>query len=386
MRAHAFWAAGFFLALAACSKQPQVAETSTMLPAGTASRSGQIVIPKDSPKLRQIRVEPVRTAEVPNDEVIAPGKIELNPNRVSHVTLPLTGRISSVLVRIGDRVQQGQPLLTIESSDVDASLSGYLQADAALSQAKATLLKSQADADRVRDLFEHNAVAQKEVLNADNSLAQSKAAVEQAEAVKRQAARKLEIFGLTPGKFGQKVAVHAPISGKVLEMNIVPGEYRNDQNTSVITIADLSSVWVSSDVPESSIRFIELRERLDIELAAYPGEIFTGRVARISDTVDPQTRTIKVNAEVDNSRGRFRPEMYCRIHHVDSTAQRPIVPSAAVIQSDSQNAVYLERSPGIFELAPVTLGARLKDSVAVLKGVQAGDRVVVDGAMLLKGL
>jgi cobalt-zinc-cadmium efflux system membrane fusion protein len=369
----------------ACGRKEQVVETSTK-PAFQPSKPGRIVIPADSPKLHQIRVEPVRTAEVPTNEIDAPGKIEANPNRVSHVTLPVVGRVSAVLVHIGDFVKQGQPVLSLESPDVDAASSAYLQADAALTQAKATLIKSQADADRAHDLFEHNALAQKEVLNADNALAQSKSAVEQAEAAKKQAARKLELFGLKPGEFGQKVVVHAPISGKVLEMTITAGEFRNDMNASVITISDLSSVWVSSDVPESSIRFIRLNERLEIQLAAYPGETFTGRVARISDVVDPQTRSIKVQAEMDNSRGRFRPEMFGRIRAVEGTSQRPVVPSGAVVQADSQNSVYVERSPGVFDMVPVTLGPRVRGNVAVVSGLAPGDRVVVDGVMLLKGL
>ena len=167
---------------------------------------------------------------VPTDEVIAPGKIEVNPNRVAHVAIPVAGRITSVTRRLGDFVQQGQTLLTVESSDVDASMSAYLQAEAGVNQAKAGLLKAQADLERARDLFEHNAIAQKEVLNGENTLAQSKATLEQAEATKKQAARKLEIFGLKPGQFGQKLVVTAPISGKVLELNTVPGEFRNDTN------------------------------------------------------------------------------------------------------------------------------------------------------------
>src|SRR5207253_10071795 len=103
------------------------ASASTDPPGGARARSGEIVIPPDSPKLQQIRVETVRMESVPTDEVVAPGKIEVNPNRVAHVALPVAGRITSVTHRLGDFVQQGQPLLTIVSADVDASMSAYLQ-------------------------------------------------------------------------------------------------------------------------------------------------------------------------------------------------------------------------------------------------------------------
>ncbi|MEO8129627.1 MAG: efflux RND transporter periplasmic adaptor subunit [Bryobacteraceae bacterium] len=369
----------------ACGHKEEIVETAAVSAASPA-RGGEIVIPADSPKLKQIRVEAVKVQSVPTDEVIAPGKIEVNPNRVAHVSLPVAGRITSVLAKLGDSVQQGAPLLTVESADVDAAMSAYLQSDAAVNQAKATLLKAQADLDRARDLFEHNAIAQKEVLNGENNVSQSKATLEQSEAVKKQAARRLEIFGLMPGQFGQKLVVRAPISGKVLEMNMVPGEFRNDTNAPVMTIADLSTVWVASDVPESSIRLIKLNERLEIELAAYPDETFTGRVTKIADVVDPQTRTVKVRAEMDNSRGRLRPEMFGKIRHVEAMEPRPVVPAGTVIQGDGQNIVYVEKSPGVFVQRPVTVGARVKDGVAILSGLQAGDRVVVDGVMLLKGI
>jgi len=375
----------FCVLLTACGRKEVEAESapSSAVP---AAHAGEIVIPVDSPKLKQIRVETVKTERVPTDEVVAPGQIEVNPNRVAHVSLPVAGRITSVLEKLGDFVQQGAPLLTMESAELDTAMSAYLQAEAGVNQAKAALLKANADLDRARDLFEHNAIAQKEVLNGENNVSQGKATLEQAEAAKQQTAGRLEILGLQPGQFGQKLVVRAPISGKILEMNAVPGEFRNDTNAPVMTIADLSTVWVASDVPESSIRLIQVNERLEIELAAYPDETFTGRVTKIADVVDPQTRTVKVRAEMDNSRGRLRPEMFGRIRHVEAMEPRPVVPAGTVIQGDGQNVVYMEKSTGVFVQRAVTVGPRVKNKVAILSGLHAGDRVVVDGVMLLKGI
>ncbi len=347
---------------------------------------GEIVLPADSPKLHQIRVETVGTAEVPMDEVVAPGKVEVNPNRISHVVPPVGGRIIDVLVRLGDPVQQGQELLSIESPDADAAESSFLQAQASVTQAEATLLKAQADLERERDLFEHNAVAKKEVLNAENIRTQSAAAVEQAKAALNQTRRRLQILGLEPGQFGQKVVLRAPIAGKVLEMNVVSGEFRNDTTAPAVTIADLSTVWISSDVPESSIRKIRLGERLVAELAAFPGEQFHARVTRIADTVDPQTRTLRVRAEIQNPDGRLRPEMFGRIRHVEDVRQVPVVPAGGVIQSEGQSIVFLETAPGTFRQQRVVVGERMGERFPVLSGVKPGDRVVSDGAMLLKGL
>ena len=345
---------------------------------------GTVVIPADSPKLSEIHVAEVRTTSVPFDEVTAPGKIETNPNLVSHVALPLAGRVSTVLVKLGDSVSRGDPLLTLESPDADAGVSAYLQGQAAITQAKANLNKAQSDYDRASDLFGHNAVASKDVLTAENALAQAKAALEQVQAALEQSDRKLRLLGLKPGTFGQKVTVSAPVTGKILEMSVAAGEYRNDTNAPLMTIADLSTVWVASDVPESSIRFIEPGERIDVELAAYPGETFRGRVTRIADVVDAQTRTIKVRAEMDNARGRLRPEMYAMIRHTDSMKTLPVVPAGAVMQGDGKSSVWAERAPGRFQLVEVKVGERVGNMLPVLSGLEAGSRIVADGAMLLR--
>jgi cobalt-zinc-cadmium efflux system membrane fusion protein len=347
---------------------------------------GTVVLPAGSPMLQQIRREAVTLADLPTDELTSPGKVEANPNRVSKVVLPVAGRIAAVLVKTGDAVKKGQALMTIDSPDADGAMSACLSSRAAFNQAEAALLKAQADFDRTSDLFEHNAVAKKEVIAAESSLAQAKASREQAEASREQALRRLTVLGLRPGDFKQQVVVRAPLAGKVLELSIVAGEYRNDTSASVMTIADLASVWVSSQVPESYIRFVQTGEQVEITLVAYPGESFHGRVSRIADTVDPQTRTVKVQADIDNRDGRLRPEMYGSIHHIESTAETPVIPVGAVVQTDNHSVVFVETAPGRFEQRDVTLGNRSGDVVRVISGVRPGDLVATDGVMLLRGL
>ena len=169
-----------------------------------AMNSGVVTIAADSPMLGQIHVAPVQTAELPTDEVVAPGKIEANPNRISHIVLPVPGRIVSVMVKLGDSVTEGQPLLSLQSPDADAAMSTYLQSQATGIQAEATLNKAQADFGRLQDLYEHNAVAKKDVLDAQNSLTQAKAGVTQAKAAQEQAARRLTLLGLKTGDFSSK--------------------------------------------------------------------------------------------------------------------------------------------------------------------------------------
>jgi len=353
-------------------------------PQETAASARIITLPPDSPQLKQIRVAAAREEDTPADVVTAPGKIEAIPTRVSRVLPPVAGRVVSVLVNVGDKVTVGQPVAVMDSPDADAAISAVLQAEAAESQARSALLKAQKDLERLRDLYAHQAVAQKDLLQAEKDEAQAEQAVKQAQAVVRQARSRAGLLGLKPEDFGQKITIRAPITGKVLDLQVAPGEFRNDLNAALMTIADLSVVWVTSEVPENQIRFIQPGERVEIELTAYPGEKFRGRVAQIADTVDPQTRTIKVRAEIDNPLGRLRPEMFGRIRHVNSVQRLPVIPLGAVVELHGRSFVFLERAPGRFEEVEVTPGERVGDRMPILAGLHPGDRIVVDGVMLLR--
>src|SRR5262249_49497786 len=143
---------GLMLAAAAGCSGHASTETATDTPTATATT---VMLPAGSPMLRQIRRERIALKDLPTDEIVAPGKIETNPNRVSKVVLPVAGRITAVLVKTGDAVAKDQPLLTIQSPDADAAMSAYLSAKATETQSEVALTKAKADLDRERDLFEH---------------------------------------------------------------------------------------------------------------------------------------------------------------------------------------------------------------------------------------
>src|SRR5712691_6229023 len=360
------------------------AAASAQTPGTAPQNAALVVLPPDSPQVQQLRVQPVDMVDVPADEVTAPAKVVLNPNRISRVALPVPGRVTRLLVVLGDAVTQGQPLLSIDSPDAHAAIAAALQAEATERQAKAALAKARADLDRLRELLALQAVAKKDVIAAENDHTQAQEALVQAQAGRAQASRKLVLLGLQPSDFGQQIVVRAPFAGKVLEISVGPGDYRSDTSAPLMTIADLSSVWVSADVPEPSLRFIGRGEPVDIEFLAYPGDTYHGRVARVADTLDPQTRTLKVHVELANPDGRLRPEMFGHLRHPGALHTLPGLPIAAVVQAYGRSMVFVEQAPGQFERREVQLGARRGDMVPVLSGLSAGARVVVDGAMLLK--
>lgn len=309
----------------------------------------------------------------------------MNPNHLSKVVLPVPGRITEVQVKFGDTVEKDQPLLLIQSPEADAAAAANLQAEGSVSQAIASLHKAEADLSRIQDLFKGDAIAKKELVAAETTVEQAKLQLRQARNELLQTNARLEMLGITPGKFRQNIAVRAPLSGKITEINVVAGEYRNDLSAPLLSIADLSTVWISADVPESSIRLVKVNESFNVSLNAFPGEIFRSRVTRIADAVDPQSRTVEVWAELANPGGRLRPEMFGEIRHIEAMHDVAVVPASAVIQAQGRIIVFRELAPGKFESVPVTIGKRDGDRIPVLIGLSPGDKVVADGAMLLRG-
>src|SRR5262249_15208095 len=174
---------------------------------------------------------------------------------------------------------------------------------------------------------------------APNNLAQSRGAAEAARAVREQARRRLELLGLKPGIFKQEVLVRAPINGKVLEVNLAPGEYRTDTTAALMTIAQLDPVWFAAEVPEASIRLVRVSEPVTVTFVPVPGEVMAGRVTRIADVLDPQTRTVKVYAELPNPGGRLRPDMFGSLRGAGPRVRQAVVPLTAVVEEYGRRTV-----------------------------------------------
>jgi cobalt-zinc-cadmium efflux system membrane fusion protein len=371
------------IATTACVPRGAQVPQRASVDAAEVSADRSITIAPDSPQLTRIGVMTVKTARVASEVVVAPGKIEADPSLVSKVVMPVAGRVTRVMVRLGDAVSRGAPLLTIESPEIGATVSAYRQAQARVSEARAGQTKADADLARARDLFENRAIAQKDVLAAQSAAVQANADVTQAESAVVEARKKLEIFGLQPESADQTTIVRAPVGGKVLDLTVVAGEYRTDTTIALMTIADLSSVFMAADVPETEIRLIRPGIDVEVTLAAYPDETFHATVSRVADTVDPQTRTIKVRSTMSNPNGRLRPEMFGQIQYAADFQLLPVIPTSAIIHDDERTQVFVEEGRGRFRPVPVVLGNKNGEVVAVTRGLKPGDRVVVDGAMLL---
>jgi cobalt-zinc-cadmium efflux system membrane fusion protein len=313
------------------------------------------------------------------------GKAQFDEEHLVRVQAPATGRIVEVFARPGDVVEPGQRLFAIDSPDLGQAKSDYAKAVADGERAQKALALA-------RELFEARAIAQKEVREAEND---SRKAV----AERERAAARLRTLGVTGDQIesivgradaGTRIVVTAPRSGVVVERAAAPGLVaaygQSDTPTNLFVIADLSSMWVLADVYEPDVARVRLGQTVSVTLPCCPGERYEGRVTYISDSVDKETRTVKVRAVVPNRGRALKAEMFVKVAIGTGATSALTVPQSAVHRADGQAFVLVQKAKDQYERRPIRLGDELNGSVEVLAGVTPDDLVVAQGSILLKKL
>ncbi|MCL6545294.1 MAG: efflux RND transporter periplasmic adaptor subunit [Bryobacteraceae bacterium] len=328
----------------------------------------------------------------------ATGSVQANASRLAQIRALARGRIDAVHVRLGDRVEAGQPLVTYDNFELGDSISAYLSALVELRKAEAGAQVSRRAMDRARNLAGLGAVAAAELLRREAEYKDALAAVESRKAELARIEEKLHRFGMTDDEIARldpgaglnyhrersHSTLRAPFAGVVIQLGAVPGETAGIESA-LATVADLSTVWVQADIYERDIHLVQAGRPAEVEVASYPGRGFPGKVTHIGDSLDPATRTAKVRVEVSNPDGMLKLEMFAVIR-IPIPASRPAlaIPAAAIQYVDGTPAVFVQTSPDRFEMRSVELGLRAREWVEVLRGVEQGDRVVTEGSFLLK--
>lgn len=301
-----------------------------------------------------------------------PAKVQADPTKLVRIFPPASGRVVAIEVKPGDHVRLSQPLAIINSSDVASARADFAKASIeAQRAARAT--------DRQKVLFEHGAVAEKDYIDAQ-------AQADSARAELARAKQRLELLNVSPTATSDVVTLLSPARGVVLDVSAAPGEFSKSLESAnpLITIADLSTVWVVGDVYEKDLAKITRGKRVVLTLQAYPGLQWNGRVDSLSGALDPATRTLKVRVVVSNSDQRFKPEMFGTIHVEAGLHSALVVPAAAIIRENDTTAVFV-RNVDKPQQRAVTVGQSVDGSVEILSGLRAGDEVVAEGAELLRG-
>ncbi|MDD0839555.1 efflux RND transporter periplasmic adaptor subunit [Curvibacter sp. HBC61] len=340
-------------------------------PPGPTVQGQQLRFPAGHPQLALLATHPAQPAqEIPID---LPSRLVWNEERTQRLYPALAGRVTAIQADVGQAVDVGSPLARMASPEL-----GQAQADTAraLIDARQALQTLQ----RQRELFNAGIIARKDLEQSEADAARA-----QAEATRAQARTALYGGG---HQVNQQLTLSSGIKGVVVERNINPGqEVRPDAAGAgappLFVISDPRSLWVQIDAREVDIGLLSPGAKFELEVPAYPGVVFTGQVLAASDAIDPGTRTIKVRGLVNNTDRRLKAEMLATARIRQSFKNSVRVPATAITLRGNRHAVFVQTQPGVFEPREITLSFQGPKEVVISQGLQPGEQVVTDNALLL---
>lgn len=342
-------------------------------------RQGNLVIIPDQSCLRSRLVfNAVRTEKV-QSQLLALAVVEADPQRFANIFPPLSGRLIKLHVQLGDAVTNGQLLATLNSPDFLAAQNDY-------SKARNTAQLTSRALKRQQELLEHKIAAQKDVEQAESDYASAKSDL-------TSVIGRLRAFGFNPEveELGQPLRVLSPVAGQVVDMASAHGQFRNDLTAPLMTVADLSVVWLTANVPEKDLRHLSKGQKINASFAAYPGESFSGEVLFIGGLLDSDLRAAKVRISFANPDGRLKPGMFATVNFLGFPEMHITVPATAIVQAGQASFVFERVGSGSHPQGPwtlqpreVSLGAQQGDRVVVAKGLEAGDSILVKDGVLFQ--
>lgn len=284
------------------------------------------------------------------------GTLNFDEEKVSVLAARLGGREIKVLAFEGQKVSKDDPLALVYSPDFVTAEVEYLNAFKV-----ARTIRNGKEANS----YIH-AAAKKLVLMGASE-------------------RDLENLSRTQ-KIAPYLTIHAPREGIILNSQLREGLFMNPGDQ-LLTIADLSKLWVYMDIYEGDLPLVHTGQTILVKTVAYPGEIFRGRIIYQGGMVDPQTRTFHVRGEIDNPRKLLKPGMFASVLiHLTHPEKVIALPEASFLKDEKGYHVFVEASPGVFDVRPVVPGPEEEGLLTVEDGIRSGESVVVSGALLLEGL
>jgi len=308
--------------------------------------------------------------------------------RKAAVASKVTGRLISMTVEEGSRVKKGEIIARLENDDVIALRD---QADANLSAVRYNLEQSKAELNDATVSFNRNKelVRQGYISKAENDVSEARYNKAVAAVAAAEAAIKANAAGLQNAKVSlEYTLIRAPFDAVVLTKNADVGDIVSPLSASanakaaVVTIADMDSLQVEVDVSESNLQQVKIGQPCEIQLDAFPDSRFRGMVHMIVPTADRTKATVMVKVRFMDKDNRILPEMSAKVAFLsrevreDEKKPRTALNPAAIMERNGNKSVYLIKENRVVETV-VTLGEKLGDTVEVLSGVKAGDRVVL---------
>ena len=364
------------LALAACASRTQSESQMTSFTTGEtkADTANLFTLPAD--QIAHLQIAPATRGSLPR-VLRFTGSVAYNALATTPVFSAAGGPVREILVMPGDMVRAGQPLLTINSPDYSQARSAYLKAKDALALADKNYKRAQ-------DLFEHKAIAERDVQQAESDRSQAQADVESSTDV-------LRALGVSDPETTVKasatllVPLLAPVKGEIVERLVGPGQLLQAGMTQCFTISDTGTVWVLVNVYQSDLGSVHVGDAADITTDAYP-DVFRGRISYIAPALDPTTRTLQERIVTENPAHKLKKDMYVTATlRAGAIGNALLVPDAAVLRdTENQPFLYLQTGATQFARRLVTLGESSDGRTQITSGLKEGERVVGDGSLFLQ--
>ncbi len=321
------------------------------------------------------------------------GQVAMDEQHTSHLGAIADGRITSVFVLPGAAVKRGTVLAELHSHTVHETVGALIQAFAAVDRQKSAVAVAQQAVDRYTHLYSIQAASLEETQHADQMLAQARQDLVDAQAnVHMEREHLSELLQVSPESLKpanlynrELIPIRSPIDGLVVARNVTVGQVV-DTGYEAFAVSNLSNVWVIAAVNETDIALVHNGAQANVITQAYADTTFPGRVAMVGDTLDPQTRTIPVRVSVPNPGTKLRPGMFASAH-IDGPRTRTalFVPEDALQDVNGNQVVFVTQDGSTFKAQVVKLGTRSQGKAEVLEGLRPGDRLVVNGAFMVKG-
>jgi HlyD family secretion protein len=293
------------------------------------------------------------------------------------------GRLQEISVKLGDRVNRGQRIAKIEDQEI---LEQVKQAEAAFEVAKATIRQREADLDlaktnveRSRNLFQRQLLPQQTLDDSEAKYQSAQASLDLARAQNNQSQARLDELRINL----QNTIITSPVNGFVARRTADPGAFVS-ANAPIVDVVDIVHVRLVANIVEKDLKQIGVGDSARVEVDAYPGESFMGRIARLSPVLDPATRTAPIEVEIPNDQYRLKPGMYARVGIItESHRDALVVPTNALVDVGGTRGVYLSVN-NLAAFHPVKIGIEGNERTEILDGLADGDRVVTTGAAGLR--
>ena len=359
--------------LTACSSNDRQM-TSYSAKASTSATPQLFTIPQD--QMSHVQVVTIQTTRLTRTLRLT-GAVAYDAFNTTPVITQVGGPVSRILVVPGQQVKEGQPMLDVSSPDYSQLLDSYLKAADSYRLADKNWVRAQ-------DLYQHHAIAQRDLEQAESDRNQAQADLNAAD-------QGMKILGIkNPADLAKApssalIPVLAPISGEVVERLVSPGQVVQAGQSQAFTISNLRTVWVLANVYQGDLAAVRSGDDVVVQNDAYPGT-FHGRISYVSPALDPNTRTLQARIVVDNPGEKLKRDMYCTVTVTAGSIPNAIaVPDSSVLRDDNnQPFVYLATGANQFGRRDVEIGQSLNGQTQILRGISPGERVVADGSLFLQ--